>query len=283
MPRPRTSSPSARPCRSRGAPRWACRSACARTSGSRLTRGRFDLVHGFEPGLPSHLLPGAARDGRADGCDVLLDRPPRLSAGPVAAREAARADRRTARPLGADPRGGRGAVPRRLRARSRRASRSTCSSPGRSATGSRSSCARTSAPGRAASCARFASCPTGRRCCCGRRRSSRVPRSRATSRAGSRCGRHATVPRARPCWPEPRSSSPVSRGCHACSSRRRPRAARSPRRPASTSSRSSRRRPRPGSPRTATCAHASRRRRARSPPASRSTPSRRSSTSSTAG
>ena len=39
--------------RSRAGRAWASRSACARTSGSRSRSGRFDVVHGFEPGLPS--------------------------------------------------------------------------------------------------------------------------------------------------------------------------------------------------------------------------------------
>ena len=42
-----------RPCRSHGAAAWACPSASARTSRSRSGRAAFDVVHGFEPGLPS--------------------------------------------------------------------------------------------------------------------------------------------------------------------------------------------------------------------------------------
>ncbi len=57
-----------RPCgaRSRGARRWAFRSACRRTCRWRSQQGRFDVVHGFEPGLPS-LSYLALRDSDALG------------------------------------------------------------------------------------------------------------------------------------------------------------------------------------------------------------------------
>ncbi len=69
-----------------------------------LARGAFDVVHGFEPGLPS-LSYLALRDStRADRRDVLLAGAARLSPGPRAARAPPRAARRTAR----DERGDRG-------------------------------------------------------------------------------------------------------------------------------------------------------------------------------
>ena len=45
-----------------------------------LARGRFDVVHGFEPGLPEPLLPGAARDRALDGGQLPLARAARVSA-----------------------------------------------------------------------------------------------------------------------------------------------------------------------------------------------------------
>ena len=56
--------PSRLPCPSRAAPRSAWPSAPARASRSRSPQGRFDVVHGFEPGLPS-LSYLALRDAQA--------------------------------------------------------------------------------------------------------------------------------------------------------------------------------------------------------------------------
>ena len=62
-----------------------------------LARGRFDVVHGFEPGLPS-LSYLALRDSAAlTAATFFSPEPARLSARPRAAREAAGARRRAAR------------------------------------------------------------------------------------------------------------------------------------------------------------------------------------------
>ena len=58
----------------------ACRSACARTCASRSQQGRFDVVHGFEPGLPS-LSYLALRDAEALGVATFFS-PERLGYPP---------------------------------------------------------------------------------------------------------------------------------------------------------------------------------------------------------
>ena len=82
-----------------------------------LTKGRFDVVHGFEPGLPEPLLPRAHVDPRADGGDVLLRRPARLPGSTVAPRSSSGARRRAPRDVGGNGRGGERAVRGRLPAR----------------------------------------------------------------------------------------------------------------------------------------------------------------------
>ena len=94
--------------------RWPRRSACARTSRSPWRTARFDVVHGFEPGVPS-LSYLALRDTHALASgDVLLARPALLSPGQGAARTAAGPDRRAARDVGGDGGRGRPALPGRL-------------------------------------------------------------------------------------------------------------------------------------------------------------------------
>ena len=72
-----------------------------------LARGAFDVVHGFEPGLPS-LSYLALRDAPClSGRELLLAGAPRLSAREGTARAAPRPHRRTRRRLaGGRPRGG---------------------------------------------------------------------------------------------------------------------------------------------------------------------------------
>ena len=85
-----------------------------------LARGRFDVVHGFEPGLPSLSYLALRDSGRAHGRDVLLARSARLPARPRPARAAARPRRRAPRDDEGGRGGGRRPLPRPLRARAAR-------------------------------------------------------------------------------------------------------------------------------------------------------------------
>ncbi len=130
-----------------------------------LANGRYDIVHGFEPGLPSlsylALLHAESRSRR----DLPLPRPARIPTAPRAAREAARPRRRAARHLARDRRGRARALSRRATASSPRASTPGSSYPARSATSWCSSgdpangrtCARSSAGSRTG--------PAGSWCC----------------------------------------------------------------------------------------------------------------------
>ena len=200
-----------------------------------LARGRFDLVHGFEPGPALDLLPRAARDGRAHGRDVLLDRPARLPAGALAAREAARA-----------------ASTRCSRCRSRSATRRRSGSPATTSSISPGVSLELFAPGAEAE-------PDHRRAAAERapRRARRPARAARAARLGGRAAAHDAAGRtagdpARPRRPRLGPDRPRRRGARAaarrdgdlrprrstarraCCSRRRPPAARSRRRPASS-------------------------------------------------
>ena len=185
------SSPSGRPFRSPAARRWACPSACARTSRS-PSRGSVRRRPRLRARPALALLPRAAGHRRAHGRDVLLGRPARVPAGALAAREAARAHRRAARALRADRAGGGRALSRRLPRSCRPASTLDLFAPARSVEEITVELRPNERAGARACCASSASCPTGRRCCFGRRRSWRGRRSRATSPAASPCERRAT-------------------------------------------------------------------------------------------
>ena len=135
-----------------------------------LAQGEFDVVHGFEPGLPVALVPRAPRRRRARGRDVRLAEPARLPARPLAAREAARPARRAARAERDRARGGRGAVPGRLSPRlSRR--RHDALRPRREDEDDRRRVAPQRASRRARRAARgYATCPAGRSSCSARAR-----------------------------------------------------------------------------------------------------------------
>ena len=199
------------------------------------SRARFDVVHGFEPGLPS-LSYLALRDAEALGvATLLLAGAARLPAATRAAREAARAARRAARDL----------ARRRPRPRPSASPATTAIvspgvdtelfAPGDEAEADRRRAALgLAARSRARRCARCASCPAGRPCCCGRSRSRRgpaIPRA-LRDRVRVRSGRDAAARAARPRRGGDLRARP-RRARRGCGSRRWPPAPRSPIRRAS--------------------------------------------------
>ena len=113
-----------------------------------LQNGRFDVVHGFEPGLPS-ISYVALRDSEALGIATFFSRERLLfSAAPRAAREAACAARRAPRNVRGDGRGRGRAVSRRLPCRLARG-RHGALPPGRKAEAGRDRAALRLAAGRA--------------------------------------------------------------------------------------------------------------------------------------
>ena len=176
---------------------------------SRSRPGDFDIVHGFEPGLPS-LSYLALRDAaRADGRDVLLAGAALVSAGAHPARAPARAARRAARDERRDGRGGGRALPRPTTSSCRPASTSSASRPPRSGSWSCSSGARRSGRCSARSRASSRRSPTGSSCSCARARSARGRRCRARSAAACACARRSTAPPApRSCAKRPSSCRP---------------------------------------------------------------------------
>ena len=159
-----------------------------------LAHGGFDVVHGFEPGLPS-LSYLALRDAAALTVgDVLLARAAVLPARAHASRTAARPARRAARDERGDG-GGRGrALPRPLRARAaRRRPRALRTGAEAQARRARVAADGASAPARA----RRASSPrsrTGSSCCCAPGRSRRARRCPVRSAAACACAPRSTAP-----------------------------------------------------------------------------------------
>ena len=110
----RTWSRSGRRCRSRAAAGWACPVGVRANLALALARGGFDVVHGFEPGLPS-LSYLALRDTAALAVATFFS-PDRLFYPPGKAQRDAAARRASTR-CSQRPRGrrrGRGALPGRL-------------------------------------------------------------------------------------------------------------------------------------------------------------------------
>ena len=161
-----TSSRSAPPSRSRAGARRRCRSACAPTSRPRSRSARFDVVHGFEPGLPSLSYLALLEAETLDGGDVLLPRAARRTrrARTSARQLLARVDALLA--TSADDGRARGrALPGRLPSRSRSASTPTLFAPA----AKRQLIVVELEPGRtrrrpSACCGSCASCPAGRSC-----------------------------------------------------------------------------------------------------------------------
>ena len=225
-----------------------------------LALGRFDVVHGFEPGLPS-LSYLALRDAQAMTVATFLDaRTARLSTRPGTARPPARAHRRARRDERGDAAEAADAFSRPV-PRHRRGNRPDAVPAWAETQHDRARMATERARHCCAACsARSRSCLTGSSSCCVRSRWPAGRRSRVRCATACTCEPRATELRVRHFSRRRASSSPRSPGWSACVSKPRRPDAQSQLRPARASNPSSQAPKSPGSPRTRSTASARRER-----------------------